>query len=67
MKEVKLFKCEKTPTDDEITESIKLATEQNIVVRLEWFVQYSGTYRTDIDSDSTIETVRNSMPKVYPI
>ena len=43
MKLVKEYYCgQRTPTDEEIKESLKIVEKEGCVVKLKWFIQYNG-------------------------
>lgn len=48
-----------TPSDEEIKEGIEMAKAENCVVRICYFVPYSGCYHLDIEPDSTFEQCYN--------
>lgn len=43
------------PTDDEIREGVRVAKEEDCIVRISYFVPYSGSYTLDITPNSTFE------------
>ena len=65
MKLVKEFLCDNTPTDSELIESLKIVESENCVVKLKWFVKWSGWYRLLIRSGMTLEDCKSKLPKVY--
>ena len=66
IQEVKTYICE-YPFDKEIQEALNIAKRDNITIKLQWHVKYSGTYHAIIASDSTIESVKKQIPKVYGV
>lgn len=68
MKLVRNYRTDgKTPTDDEINQCIEIANREDCIVHLEWFFPYSGRYKVDIIKGMTYETVKNKLPKYYPV
>ena len=43
------------PSDDEIHEGIEIAKRDHCVVRINYFIPYSGSFFLDIDEHSTFE------------
>lgn len=43
------------PSDDEIRSGIEIAREENCIVRITYFVPYSGYFHLDIDPESTFD------------
>ena len=66
IQEVKVYWCDH-PKDEDITEAMQIAKDNNCIVRLEWFVKYSGHYAARITPESTMEDVKKQIPKVYGI
>lgn len=67
MREVRTFKCETTPTRDEILYGISIATENDCIVTLQWYYSYSGNYTVDIEPNDTYENVLFKLPTFYPV
>lgn len=68
MKLVKEYLCDdRTPTDNEIMESIKIANEEECIVKLKWFYPYNGWHRLYIKKDMTFEECKAKLPKVYGV
>ncbi len=67
IQEMKIYVCDTVPTDDDISTSIDIARNEHILIKLLWYVEYSGTYHAVIAHDSTIESVKAQMPKIYPV
>ena len=68
MKLVKEYLCDdRTPTDNEIMESLKIANEEECVVKLKWFYPYNGWHRLFIKKDMTFEECKSKLPKVYGV
>lgn len=65
MRPIKDYWCDNTPTDDEIKAAINIASKDDCVVILRWFVEYNGDYRRVITKDNTFEEVKASLPRVY--
>ena len=66
IQEVKTYICE-YPSDEEIQEALNIVKRDNIIIKLQWHVKHSGTYHAIIASDSTIESVKKQIPRVYGI
>ena len=57
-----------TPSDDEIREGIAIADRERCIVRIDYFVPYSGMYNLDIEPGSTLEGCRSRISKHrYPM
>lgn len=68
MKLIKNYQCDnKTPTNEEIQEGMRIAQSEDCIVRLNWFFPYSGHYKLDITSGMTFEDCKNKLPKSYPV
>ena len=65
--EVKTFKCDfdHTPSDDDILECIELAKKYDCVIELTWCLKWSGHYSRYVYKDSTLESVKDTLPKIY--
>ena len=50
-----------TPSDDEIKEGIEIARQNDCIVRIDYFVPYSGLFHLDIYPDSTPESCHASI------
>ena len=58
MKPIQDFWCDYTPTDEELKDAIRIASENDCVVILRWFVEYNGDYRRVITKDSDFEKLK---------
>ena len=68
MKLIKEYMCDnRTPTDKEIEEAVNIATTEDCVVKLFWVHPYSGEYRAYIKPNTTIEEVKENLPKCYAV
>ena len=68
MKRIKEYKCDgRTPTDKELLMSIKIASDDNCIVKLNWFFPYTGNYSIEISSDMTLDMCKERLPKFYPL
>jgi hypothetical protein len=67
IQELKTYMCDHTPKDDDILEAMKIVKNDNCVVKILWNVKYSGTYDVLVANDSTLESVKAQLPKIYPI
>lgn len=55
------------PSDDEIRESIEIARREECIVRIDYFVPYSGQYHLDIDPESTFDGCYACVHRSYPV
>lgn len=67
IREYKTFWTKGHPTDNTIREALNIVKGQQFVIELHWFVQYSGNYEVCISSDDTLESVKERLPKIYPV
>ena len=68
MKEIKEYLCDGvTPSDDEITESLKTVKNEDCIVKLIWFFPYSGRYELIVKNGMTFEECKDKLPKVYGV
>ena len=65
MRPIKDFWCDHTPTEDEVKEAIRIASESDCVVVLRWFVNYNGHYKRVITKDTNFEKLMNGLPRIY--
>ena len=55
------------PSDDEIRHGIQIAKEEGCIVRIYYFVPYSGYFHLDIDKDSTFDECHRIVNSGRPI
>ena len=68
MQEVKIYRNDRSPIIEDIQRCIDIAKENDCVVRLEWFIKWSGKYSVQVNSKSNAEDVYvHEVPKVYGI
>lgn len=68
LREVKTYRNDRSPIIEDIQRCIDIAKENDCVVRLEWYIKWSGNYHIYIDSKSNAEHVYiHEVPKVYPV
>ena len=67
IQELKTFICDAIPSDEDILQSIDLVKNGDFAIKLLWNVPYSGTYHVIISYNSTLESVKQQMPEIYPI
>ena len=67
IKELKTYVCDQTPKDDDIRQIIDIARRDHCCVKLIWLVKYSGNYTVVADENSTIEEVKEQIPKYYGV
>ncbi len=66
MRIMKDYWCDRTPTDEEIKEAISIASADDCVVNLQWFVAYNGYYRAVITKYDTLEHIKQRfIPRKY--
>lgn len=67
LKKVEIYRCDDSPGDEEINEVLSMVKEKDIVIRVEWFVKWSGYYSFVADKYSTYESVKKQIPRTYGI
>lgn len=67
MKLIKEYLCDWQPSEEEIREGMRTAQTESCVVRLNWFVGYSGWYRVIINEDTSFEECVKQIPKCYSV
>lgn len=68
MKLVKEYECDnRTPSDEEILQSIEIANTEDCIVKLKWFFPYSGWHSLHITKGMTFEDCQEQLPKYYPV
>jgi hypothetical protein len=67
IQELKTYACDGIPTDEDIQQAIDIAQRDGCLIKLSWYVKHSGNYSAIIAHDSTLESVRAQMPRVYGI
>ena len=65
--ELKKYRSEDSPKDEELSEGLAIAKENNCYVVIEWYVKYSGAYYVFIRPDAEMEQLRAQIPKRYGI
>ena len=70
MTEVKTYWLCRTPSIKDIEDAYDLVIKNDIIVKLEWFVKYSGNYavkicKADVDSMNAKDFYENRIPHVY--
>lgn len=65
IQEVRTYICDGTPSDEDIKEAIDIVQREGFIIRLRWHVRYSGTYFATVACDSTLESVKAQIPRVY--
>ena len=55
------------PSDDEIKECLNIVQKENCIVKLKWYVNYSGWYTLTVKNGMTFDDCENALPKVYPM
>lgn len=67
IQETKTYVCDTIPTDDDILKAMDIVKKEHIIIKLLWYVEYSGTYNAVIAHNSTLESVKAQIPKIYTI
>ncbi len=67
VKKVLTYHLDGIPKPEDIQDCINLAKEDGSIIRLEWFVKYSGTYHVMIQYDDNAKEIFDRLPKVYGI
>ena len=67
MKFIKNYECDKEPTNEEIRTGMNIANEEDCIVNLNWFFEYSGWYKIRIEKDTTFEECKKQIPDYYPV
>ena len=65
IQEVRTYVCDGTPSDEDIKEAISIVQREGFIIKLNWHKRFSGSYYALVAHDSTIESVKAQMPKVY--
>lgn len=58
---IKNFYCNSTPKEEELKEALQIATDENCVVCLKWFVKYNSWFDRYIHKDTDIEEMNNRL------
>lgn len=68
MKLVKEYLCDNsTPSDEEVKDCIRIAKEEDCVVKMKWYFPYNGWHERYIKKDMTFEEVNDSLPTIYGV
>ncbi len=67
IQEVKTYYCDRVPQDEDIRQALDIVHRDGVLVKLQWYVRYSGTYTAMIAGDSTMADVKKQIPAVYGI
>lgn len=68
MKLVKEYLCDNsTPSDEEVKDCIRIAKEEDCVVKMKWHFPYNGWHERYIKKDMTFEEVNDSLPTIYGV
>jgi hypothetical protein len=62
--EIKHYYCDNTPSDMDILEGMNIAKEKQCRVTIHWFA-WGWEYTVTIDENSSLDEVKEQMPKVY--
>jgi hypothetical protein len=66
IQECKTYLCD-YPKDEDILEAMEIVKRDNCVIKLQWNIPHSGTYFAIVAHDSTLESVKKQIPRVYGI
>ena len=64
---LKTYLCNRTPEDDDILQAMEIVKHDHCFVKILWSIPYSGTYYVIVSFDSTLEYVKEQIPKIYGI
>lgn len=71
MIEIKQYWIEDTPKIEDVEMAFRIVKEQNVVVQLKWYVEYSGSYRVFIHPDDIEIGVKkffeHKIPHIYGV
>ena len=67
IREIRTFHCDGHPSDEDIRQALEIVGDSYLIVRLTWFIKYSGEYEVLVVKDDTPATVRDRLPKIYGI
>lgn len=67
IQELKTYICDHTPKDEDILEAMDIVKRDRCIVMIKWNVAYSGSYHVIVAFDFTLESVKEQLPKLYPI
>ena len=65
--EVKLYQSDfdTVPNDEDLLKCIEIAKKNDCMVQLKWCLKWSGNYYITATKDSTLESLKERMPKTY--
>jgi hypothetical protein len=55
----------KTPTKEDIQSAIEIAAQHDCIVKLIWYVRYSGWYERFIEATNDVNEVYAHLPHIY--
>ena len=66
---VELFQCDfdHVPSDADLLKCIDIAKGNGCIVQLQWTLKWSGNYFIQVTKDSTLQTLKDKLPKSYGI
>lgn len=67
IQEVKNYKCDSTPNEQDIQQAISISESTGCLINLYWIKSYSDKYSVIVSPDSTVESIKEKMPKYYCI
>lgn len=71
MIEIKQYFIDGYPQIEDVEEAFKIVKEQNVIVELKWYVNYSGSYSVNVSSEDIEKGVQEFfnkyIPQVYPV
>ena len=65
MKEIKHYFCDSIPQDEDLLKCIEIAKKEECLIDLMWFVEYNGKHNIIINQNSTLNDLKNELPKYY--
>ena len=56
-----------TPSLDDCIDAINLAIKYDCLIKMRWYVQYSGKYEKIVSANDNEQKIYDSLPKVYGV
>lgn len=67
IKEVRTYWCDGQPQDEDIQKGLDIAKTDKCIVNIRWTVHWSGVFTVSMNEESTVEEVKEQLPKGYPV
>lgn len=55
------------PSLDDCIDAINLAIKYDCLIKMRWFIQYSGRYEKIVSANDNAQEIYDSLPKVYGV